>query len=246
MSGVVIMETLRRHWRTLINAALTIVFTIIGGLVGAYNGPTRGWLGFFVIISVLLGCQLIGPEFSSGTLQLVLSKPINRATYLVSRYTGVVLSIWMMIALAFSADALCRLLFAKDLVDWSEHLADVVNQLAFVALACALLALFGTFMRSYFNAGLYFVLQIFLSVAVATLTTIMNGRGLRMQVMRDFLTAHPGIASGVRAVEQNLYPSLPNGTIDRRWLVMVFTNAIVAVTIACFIFRKREVPYGAD
>ena len=37
---------------------------------------------------LITGCGPIGPEFSSGTLQLILVKPINRATYLLSRVAG--------------------------------------------------------------------------------------------------------------------------------------------------------------
>jgi len=61
-----------------------------------------------------------------------------------------------------------------------------------------------------------------------------------------FIRDHPGVISGMRAVYRNLYPDEPNVPFDRNWLLMVIGNAAVALLLACVIFRRREVPYGAD
>ena len=86
--------------------------------------------------------------------------------------------------------------------------------------------------KEFADLGLYLVLQISLSIGT--------------MIAREVWRAHPAVGQTLTIINRNLFPSMPTNGIDRIWLVMVVTNAIVAVTLACFIFRMREVPYGAD
>ena len=61
-----------------------------------------------------------------------------------------------------------------------------------------------------------------------------------------FLRAHPGVISAIRVVQENLYPDRPSVPFDRNWLLMVGSNASIALLLSCLVFRTREVPYGAD
>ena len=63
--------------------------------------------------------------------------------------------------------------------------------------------------------------------------------------MGRFLTEHPIVERGLGVVDRNLFPDLPP-RLDREWILMVLANAAVALLLACFAFRGREVPYGAD
>ncbi|HEX7833733.1 MAG TPA: hypothetical protein VF787_29030, partial [Thermoanaerobaculia bacterium] len=60
-----------------------------------------------------------------------------------------------------------------------------------------------------------------------------------------FIAEHPVILEILNVVDQNLYPDLVP-RFDRDWTLMVLANAAVALVLACFMFRRREVPYGAD
>jgi hypothetical protein len=53
------------------------------------------------------------------------------------------------------------------------------------------------------------------------------------------------IARAIGVIEQNLYPSATAG-LNWQLLLLVLSNAAVAIVLACFAFRNREVPYGAD
>ena len=245
MNAVVILETLRRQFTSVFFVAFLLVISTIAVFVGSAGTATHTWLELAYVIGMILGAQLIGPEFSSGTLQLILAKPINRTTYLLSRYAGVICAAAILFGVPLLIDIVCRLLWTTGKIEWSEMLIEVGQTFAVVMLACALLALFGTFLRAYFNVGLYFGLQAILAIIIGALSLITGMHSTRFPRLRDFLRAHPGVMSAVRGAMHNLYPDPPSG-FSREWVVLVLTNAVFALFIAAWIFRKREVPYGAD
>ncbi|HEX8252009.1 MAG TPA: hypothetical protein VF846_02585 [Thermoanaerobaculia bacterium] len=222
-----IAETVRRHLTNGMFVSFAIVIALIAIGVSQYGQPGSAWPGFAVLLAVVTGAGVIGPEFSSGTLQLILVKPINRAVYLLSRVAGVVLLVWSVSAIAALCEIAGRALDGE--VPWSLIGTALVNSMGDTLLVCALLALFGTFTRAYFNVALYFALQLTLALLV----------GL---ARRKFT---PAIAQAVVAVEQNLFPDTPP-RFDAEWLLLVASNAAIALVLASFIFRRREVPYGAE
>ena len=113
MSGVVFMETLRRHLQNVAYVAILIMLSALALLFGWFGGPSGFWMGFASLAGIILGCQLIGPEFSSGTLQLVLAKPVNRSAYLLSRYAGVLVAIAIYFAVPTIFDVVARLVLGK-------------------------------------------------------------------------------------------------------------------------------------
>ncbi|HYC62331.1 MAG TPA: ABC transporter permease [Thermoanaerobaculia bacterium] len=228
MSRVVIEETIRRHVTNIAYITYVALLAIIGVGVSRFGSTGAGWPTFVALLSIIIGCGVIGPEFSSGTLQLILVKPINRATYLLSRVAGVVIVIWMAALVAMIAEAAGRM--ASGEVPWSALARMFLNAAAASVLTVSLLTLFGSMTRAYLNAAFYVVLSIGLSMLPAVLS---------------FAGAPPSIARGVMLVDQNLYPAAPSG-LHAQWLLMVLSNAAVALVLACWVFRNREVPYGAD
>src|SRR5690349_16566088 len=109
MSWVVVSETMRRHFTSLLVLFYLALLAILGLGSARLQGPI--WPSFITLLSFGAGAGLIGPEFSTGTLQLILVKPINRAVYLVSRWAGVVAFIALAAALAFGAEATGLLLW---------------------------------------------------------------------------------------------------------------------------------------
>lgn len=245
MIGAVVSETIARHLRSLPYAAFVLVIAIMGG-VAAYLGADAGlWLGFFTILYLVAGCQLIGPEFSSGTLQLILVKPVNRTAYVASRVAGVVLAIWMAMAVVFLTDLAVRLMKPDPAFLWSRHFAVVSTSALAGALTCALLGLFGSFTRSYVNVAIYFVIQIVLSLLRGMVEAIGSGSIDSVPSLTAFVRAHPGIGESFRNALRNLYPRAAE-QLDWRFIMMMVSNTLVAVTIAALVFKRREVPYGAD
>ncbi len=245
MSLVVLAETLRRHFAHLGYIAALLILIIIVAMMAAMGAPTQGPYQLIGLFALIAGCQIIGPEFSSGTLQLILSKPVGRSSYLVARVAGVVLSIWVAVAVIFTSDVIGRLIAGTPIVWRTAAAAALVSALE-VLLVCALLALFGSFSRSYVNVGIYLGAQILLSMLYGVLGMMKNAVSGEMAVVGAFLRAHPGVLESLNAINRNLFPDAPSIPFDRKWIVMMVCNAAVALLLACVVFSRREVPYGAD
>lgn len=245
MSLVVVAETLRRHFAHLGYIAALLVLIVIVVMMTAIGAPTQAPYQLLGLFALIAGCQLIGPEFSSGTLQLILSKPVGRSSYLIARVVGVVLAIWVAVAVIFASDVIGRLIAGTPIV-WRTAAAGALVSALEVLLVCALLALFGSFTRSYANVGIYLGAQILLSGLYGVLGMMKNAVSGEMAVVGAFLRAHPGVLDALNAINRNLFPDAPSIPFDRNWILMMVCNAVVAVLLACVVFSRREVPYGAD
>ena len=229
MSSVVILETMRRHFTSIGYWAYVAFLTILAAGVSQFSTPAALWPNLVTLMAIIFGCRPIGPEFSSGTLQLVLVKPIHRATYLLSRVAGVVLSVWVAALLAFAGETIGRLIGGT--VPWSTLGITLLNSAADTILIVSLLTLFGALSRAYLNAALYVVLMIGISIF--------------MSALRMWRSTPEFVFQALAAIERNLYPDVVS-RFDRDWLLLVLSNAAIALLLACFAFRNREVPYGAD
>ena len=240
MSGVVFIETVRRHVTNVAYLIVLLLFAIVACIAGAIGATPGMWTGIVNLAGIVLACQLIGPEFSSGTLQLVLAKPVNRSSYLVARYCGVVVATAILFAVPAVFDAGSRVFAHHEHLTASMFALPANTAMSFI-IAAALFALFGSMSRSYINLAIYFISETMLYAAMAVLRAIENGS----YAVSPFFQAHPGIAIGMTKLTRNLFPEVTQ-TFDWRWTLMVVSNGAVALLLACLVFRDREVPYGAD
>lgn len=228
MSGVVLAETLRRHVMNGAVIAAAVLLAVFGGMASQSAQPASYWPGLVGMLAIVLGAGAIGPEFTSGTLQLILVKPIHRAVYLLSRVTGIVLVVWAAAFIPFAVEVVVRM--ASGDVPWERLTTSLLNTFADALLSVSLLALLGSLTRSYQNLAIYVFVQILITVTAGILTAKQS---------------FPRVVTALRAIDRNLYPELPF-RFDRDWLLLVLSNAAIALVLACFAFRQREVPYGAD
>lgn len=227
MSGVVVGETMRRHFTSIAFWSFMALFAMMS--LGAGNmGGQRIWPALVVALAIVTGAGVIGPEFSSGTLQLILVKPINRAVYLLSRVAGVIALLCIVAVVGAAAEAAGAAIDGRA-PQWSAMGVALLNSFADSTLIVSLLALFGSFTRAYYNVGLWFGGQMLLLILIAL-------------AARKF---PPALLTAIRHVQSNLYPDAPP-RFDRDWLLLVLSNAAIALVLACLLFRNREVPYGAD
>ena len=241
MSGVVIGETLRRHLTNGAFLAFVALLAIVALGSSAFDKPAAVWPSLVALLALITGCGPIGPEFSSGTLQLILVKPVNRAVYLLSRVAGVVVAVWAAAIVAGVLELAGRAIWGEGAVPWTAIGAALLNAMTDTILTVSLLTLLGSLTRAYFNIAIYLVAMIGISILGPVLGMIrqsQNAVGL-------FLNEHMAIERGLSAIERNLFPDLPP-RLDTTWLLMVLANAAVALVLACLAFRRREVPYGAD
>jgi ABC-type transport system involved in multi-copper enzyme maturation permease subunit len=240
MSMVVIRETLRRHVTNPAYLGYLALLVIISLGVSVFNRPAAGWPSLITLLAVITGAGAIGPEFSSGTLQLILVKPVTRVAYLLSRVAGIVLSVWIAAATCAVFELIGRLLWT-EVVPFGLVGAGLVNACVDTILCVALLVLFGSLTRAYFNVAIYLVLNVGIAMSGVVIALLRQSRN----VIGEFLRGSDAIDRALMAIDQNLFPDAPM-RLNETWLVMVLSNAAVVLVLACLAFRNREVPYGAD
>jgi hypothetical protein len=242
VNRAVFEETVRRH---LFSAGYFAYVTLIGtvGLIAAtFNRPASMWPTLVTLLSLVAGSALIGPEFSTGTLQLIVTKPIRRHTYLLSRVAGVFAAICLAAVAGFSAECLGRIAFVGiDGVPW-RRLAEAAGGALLVSfLSIALLTFLGSMTRSYFNAAIYVMTHFALWIAESALGLAR----IRAQEIGAYLERHPGIERGVARVSEVLFTEAPE-ELNWQWSIRVVASAAIALLIACLAFRQREVPYASE
>ncbi len=244
MSRVVFAETFRRNVSSPLFLAFAGLVVLVASIAGAMNADPV-WQSLASLLVIGVGAQLIGPEFSSGTLQLIMAKPVNRSTYLLSRFAGVLVAAWAAMSVALLFDLGGRALIFTGPSEWKATLQSAGGEALHAVMACALLALFGSISRSYFNVVIYFVLNIALSLTIGGLKAVTGGIGQAFEWLRHLLVTYPQIIRTIEAIHENIFPDVPR-EIDVRWVALVISNAAIVLFLACLMFRRREVPYGAD
>ena len=239
MNGAVVAETIRSHV-TSIGYLIFLLLVVAAGMVAAtFNAPAALWPSLVSLLAIITGAAIIGPEFSTGTLQLIVSKPIRRPVYLISRVAGVFVSVSVAAIAGFVAEVLVRTLLPRATMPWTRLLLSLANTLALALLTISLLTLFGSLTRAYFNAAIYIGGQAVLAVALAFLG-IMRVRG----PVSGFLQ-HVPVERAVMAIDEVFFPS-PPAQSSALWLLRIVLTAAVAIALACAAFSRREVPYGAE
>lgn len=234
MNGVVIAETIRRH----VTHAGYIVYLVFVALVALFvsNFAVAGtlWPPLVTLLAIVTGSGVVGPEFSTGTLQLIVSKPIRRPVYLVSRVAGVFVVVAFAAAIGVGVECAARFLFGRAL-PWQRLGEVLAGELLVSLLAIALLAFLGSLTRSYFNAAIYIGAQVGLGITNALL-------GIARLAGNPYI---PQIQRAVAEVDDVLFTSLPP-LFDAAWIARTLAVAAIAVVIGCIAFERREVPYSAD
>jgi len=116
---------------------------------------------FGVAIAIFVGVGLIHKEVDRRTVYTILSKPLSRAEFLLGKYVGLVLTIWMQMAIMVAAFCLVSLVTGADL--GSAHFASFALTAVELALVVAVATLFSAFttpmLASFFSVGLWIVGQ---------------------------------------------------------------------------------------
>jgi hypothetical protein len=235
VNAAVVVETIRRHV-THYGYILDLIFLALVGLfVSNFAIAGTLWPPLVTLLAVVTGAAIVGPEFSSGALQLIVSKPVRRSVYLVSRVAGVFAIVALGCAAGVVTECGARLLLGRAPVPW-QRLGEVfAGELLVAFLAVALLVFLGSVTRSYFNVAIYIGAQVALNVTAALLGLArLSGNPYVEQVQR-----------AVVAVDNVLFTSLPP-VLTLAWIARTLAVAAVAIVLGCLAFERRKVPYSAD
>jgi ABC-type transport system involved in multi-copper enzyme maturation permease subunit len=112
---------------------------------------------FSVAISIFVGVSLIHREVDRRTVYTILSKPLSRAEFLLGKYLGLVLIIWLQTAIMVFFFAAASWLMNAPL--GASHLAAFALTGVEVAVVVAIATLFSAFttpmLASFFSCGLW-------------------------------------------------------------------------------------------
>jgi ABC-type transport system involved in multi-copper enzyme maturation permease subunit len=241
MNAAVVGETLRRHFMSVAYLAFVVLIALAGLLSSTFNRPASMWPTLVTILAIITGSALIGPEFSVGTLQLIVTKPVRRPVYLLSRAAGVFTAVTIAAVVALGAEALGRMLLRPDAVPWDRIIGAFGGALVESLLSISLLTLLGSLTRAYLNAAIYIGTQVVLGITAS----LLGVTRVRRSAFGAFLEANPVIERGLARFDDFLFPSAPMA-LEWMWIARVVATAAIALTLACLAFTRREVPYGAD
>ncbi len=114
---------------------------------------------FGVAIAIFVGVGLIHKEVDRRTAYTILSKPLSRAEFLLGKYLGLVLTIWLQMAIMVVAFALVSLVTGAPF--GAGHAAALLLVATELAVVVALATLFSCFttpmLASFFATGFWIV-----------------------------------------------------------------------------------------
>lgn len=240
MSEVVIAETLRRHLVRPGFLLALVLLGMVGMFASSFNTPGAMWPWLVTVLAIITGAAIVGPELSTGALQLIVSKPIRRWSYVLSRVAGVFASVCLAATVGLLGESIPRLMLARSAMPWGRLAVVFCGALVISLQTIALLTFLGSITRSYFNVAIYLGVEMALS-ATEVLAGLLRVRG----PLAGILESHPEIERGLITLNNFLYPAVPM-ELDAGWLLRILATVVVALTLACLAFERREVPYGAE
>jgi ABC-type transport system involved in multi-copper enzyme maturation permease subunit len=241
MNADVVVETVRRHLASAGYVSYCVLIALAGMLAATFQKPATMWPALVTILAIITGAAIIGPEFSTATLQLIVSRPIRRSVYLLSRVTGVLLSVAFAAVVGGISEALTRLLIGSHDVPWSVLALALVNGLLTSLQTIALLALLGSVTRSYFNVAIYMGVEVSFSAAETLLGLVRANRLFSGEIFQNVAR----LEKALTALDDLLFPDVPLPA-SMGWYLHVAATIAVALTLACLAFERREVPYGGE
>jgi Cu-processing system permease protein len=193
---------------------------------------------FGVAIAIFVGVNLIYLEVDRRTVYTILSKPLSRSEFLLGKYVGLVLTIWMQMAIMIAVFVGVSLGAGAPLT--ATHAAAFLLTAVELAVVVALATLFSAFttpmLSSFFSAGIWFV---------GHLTRELRdlGSGSEVETVRVFTAllhrTLPDLASfnlGIEAAH-----GLPVAASDV-WLPLLYGLGYVAILLvaAAALFERRD------
>jgi ABC-type transport system involved in multi-copper enzyme maturation permease subunit len=114
---------------------------------------------FGAAIAVFVGVGLIHKEVERRTIFTILSKPVSRSEFLLGKYAGLVLTLWLVVAIMAGCFAAVSLLAGAPLaVGHAQAIVLIAGELALVVAVATLFSSFTTpMLASLFTAGFYLV-----------------------------------------------------------------------------------------
>lgn len=193
---------------------------------------------FGVAIALFVGVGLIYKEVDRRTVYTILSKPLTRAEFLIGKYVGLVLTVWMQVGIMVLAFAAVSLLTGAPLT--GAHVAAFGLLCMELAVVVAIATFFSAFttpmLASFFTGGLWLVGNLTRSLrdlgAQSDIESVRVATSWLYRVLPDL----EGFNLSVEAVH-----GLPIAASDV-WLAIVYGTAYSSIVLvaAVMVFQRRD------
>jgi ABC-2 family transporter protein len=196
--------------------------------------------GFLTLL--ILAAASVSKDASSGTLQMILARPIRRVDYLFGRYCGILVAYAVCLAvtagMALVLSPLLRVLLGGGggPLSLAGMARGAAGALLSATLFASILLLFSTFLPGYGDVLAYFLLSLLLGLP----EILARPLGL------------PWLSKIGPVARDNVLPRVAWGEVLRGNRVLsaevgAYALAVAAyLTLAAVIFSRREFSYGRD
>lgn len=232
-----------RSWGFRLYGVVLLVVSVYGGIESSHE---KLWSWYMLIAVVVLGAQLIGPEISSGTIQLFIVRPITCSSYLLSRVVGT----YCVLTGAFAACAAVQIATrlgtdGSGTMSWRLLLANAAANYLEALYFVALISLFGALTRKFYNVACFGGFILGVSQGPPAMRDVVEWSGA-FRPVATFVIKHPGLVSSFFVLRREILPTMSGVLLSPALIVSVVSNVTIVLFLACVAFGRREFPYGAD
>ena len=193
---------------------------------------------FSVGIAIFVGIGLIHGEVERRTIYTILSKPVTRPEFLLGKFLGLLLAVWLQLFLMASAFGLVSLLAGAGL-NWGygEALLLVGVELMIIVAVATLFSAFTTpMLAAFFTVGIYVLghlsRNLYLLGQESDVESVKYTATLIYRVLPDLETFN----LSVQAVH-----GLPISGAEVGWALLYGVGySTVLLILASFIFQRRD------
>jgi hypothetical protein len=231
-----VLATLRQRFTSPIRLLIVLLFGWMP-MIAIVVAPRAGFaaLGDGYFLALALAAGMIGQDLSSGTLQLLLARPVTRAQYVLSRWGAVAAGTFAIAVLQALLAALIMALRGAP-VPWDQAARFLANGALLALGTSAVMALLSSLAAGLGDLGLLFL--IFLSAQVL--------EKVGMFKSWDWLTRGAGELLRALKPELDLAPFFHGGPVAWLAVVSYLSTVTLCLGLAVVVMNRRELSYASS
>jgi ABC-type transport system involved in multi-copper enzyme maturation permease subunit len=236
MSATLILATLRQR----LTSPARVVFLLLFGwmpMIPLLIAPRAGFaaLGDCQFLALTLAAGMIGQDLSSGTLQLLLARPVTRAGYVFSRWAAVAAGTVAIVLLQALVAALLMTLRGAP-VPWDGAALFLASGVLLAAGMAAVMALLSSLAAGLGDLGLLFLL--FLSGQVLEKVGMFKSWGWLVRAAEELQhTIGPHL---------DLAPLFHGQAVPWLAVVTYLSTVTLCLGLAIVVMNRRELSYASS
>lgn len=236
MNRAIVAATLRQRFTSPMRVALLLFFSV-PPLLGALFMPAAGLslLGDSYGVALVFAAGMIGQDVSSGTLQLLLARPVRRSEYVLGRWLGAALGtlavVWTQIAIA------TLLLAARDATPAARNVLALAGGDALLAIGmAAVMALLSSLVPGLADLGLLLITNVTVT-ALGAFAQFKHWEALARGAQEIGRFLKP---------EVSLAPLLLGGAVSWFEIVSWLSSVTLCLALAIVVTNRRELSYASS